>query len=1206
MGNRADNGQGVSITRVVFAGVAIGASQALAVALWRVIGMGDAGLTVFKVAMHLLCLGLAIGLWSVLPGARRSVRQEGAKGIRRTVRRMRWAYLSGLVLLAILFIGDDAVIRSALRASQAESRFMMTAGEYRRTNLQTVLAIVEAQRSAAPTEQVRQVDVVVRNLAELGLLHRQLESQCISTVVHQGAVEMFVDVLQPWMHRFEAHVDAWIAAVREGDEARAAMFADEVRAVSAPLTASLTAMKGVMEQVTGTAVARMERRGVALVSLTLVVLALEILLIFEPSVRRVRRSIEQLEAQRAELRRQAMVVSRTDSAVLICDSSMRIEWVNEGFTNVYGYRLDEAVGRTVAELLSESASGEVGQERMEMSMARGEGLETELVRRKRDGERVWVHVSMQPIRNESGRVASIVSIEHDVTTRKVLEQRLLETSERLDFAARGANVGVWEFTVPGRSVHWEPSMYELLRRDPATFELTHESWRGLVHPDDLERAEAGLYQAAKDGGEYQAQFRMFRPDGSIIHVLSRARIFAQPDGTCRAVGANIDVTDRVQVMEALERSEALLQQVGELARIGGWEFDCRSMTLSWSREVRRIHEVDDDYVPEIATAFHFFPAESRARLQEAVRTAITHGTGSDLELRFISAGGRHSWVRWICTAEMEGGQCVRLRGAMQDITPAKRADKERRHLQQVLQAAIDAMSQMIFWKDVYGRYLGCNRAFLRYTGRESLEEVIGTRDEDYAWGLAAEKYRTDDLMVMRTGEPILAREELSDIGEDSFRWVRTTKVPLREEGEDIVAVLGIVEDVTAEHEAREALRSAKDAAEAADRAKSAFLANMSHEIRTPMTAILGFADLLLDPSRDEAERTEWIKTIRRNGEHLLSIVNDVLDLSKIQADQMSVEEISCSPVQIIEEVVSLLRVSAESKGLTCSLHLDGALPVHVRSDPMRLRQIFLNLVGNAVKFTSEGWVRVDVHLRREGDKSVLEVEVADTGVGMTPDQVERVFDPFMQADESTTRRFGGTGLGLAITRRLVDLLGGDVVCRSTAGEGTVFTVRLPVRAEDAAVCSDHLAQHAPRQDETEVSVGEPTLNGRVLLAEDGPDNQRLLSFHLKRAGATVDIAENGRIAVEKALAASERGEPYAVILMDMQMPEMDGYAATRALRAAGYSGPILALTAHAMTGDRERCLEAGCDDYFTKPIQRDNLILACEKWSRRGRTMKAA
>jgi signal transduction histidine kinase/HPt (histidine-containing phosphotransfer) domain-containing protein len=384
---------------------------------------------------------------------------------------------------------------------------------------------------------------------------------------------------------------------------------------------------------------------------------------------------------------------------------------------------------------------------------------------------------------------------------------------------------------------------------------------------------------------------------------------------------------------------------------------------------------------------------------------------------------------------------------------------------------------------------------------------------------------------------------------------------------------------------------ARDDLHAANRAKSDFLANMSHEIRTPMTAILGYADMLLDTETSATDRIEHVRVIRHHGEHLLTILNDILDFSKIEAGKLSVENIDVDPRQIVGDVLSLMRVRALEKKLKLFVTYATAIPRTIKSDPTRLRQILINLVGNSIKFTESGTVQLVLGLTNDtAEQSRLEISVVDTVIGMTPEQSKNIFIPFQQADTSTTRRFGGTGLGLTICRRLAAMLGGDITLQTQAGKGSCFSVTISTGDLNGVPLLQGEYEAIKPQEAVADAPSSVQLCGRVLLAEDGIHNQRAISFYLKKAGIEVAVAINGRIACDMAMEALALVKPFDVILMDMQMPEMDGYEAATSLRQQGYAGPIIALTAHAMSHDRERCMKAGCTDYLSKPIDRKQLI----------------
>lgn len=415
-------------------------------------------------------------------------------------------------------------------------------------------------------------------------------------------------------------------------------------------------------------------------------------------------------------------------------------------------------------------------------------------------------------------------------------------------------------------------------------------------------------------------------------------------------------------------------------------------------------------------------------------------------------------------------------------------------------------------------------------------------------------------------------------------------------------ITGILTDITERKAVEKELQKARVAAESATAAKSQFLANMSHEIRTPMSAIIGYSDLLLDPAQTAEERVDCVSTIRRNADHLLTLINDILDLSKIEADRMTVEKIECSPCQLVSDVASLMRVRATENNIDFHVNYDSAVPASITSDPVRIRQVLINLVGNAIKFTQEGAVKVHIWSEElDGDHPTINFRVIDSGIGMTEEQKLRLFRPFTQADYSTTRKFGGTGLGLTISKTLVNLMGGEISVSSVPGLGSCFEFSLPTGSlENVSIIENPSETSLDLQSDAMVEVYESkSLVAKVLLAEDGADNRRLISFHLSKAGCEVTTAENGKIAFEKATSADRNGQPFDIIFMDMQMPVMDGYQSASKLREAGYQGPICALTAHAMTGDREKCINAGCDDYLTKPIDVEKLVATVRK-ARRG------
>ena len=415
-----------------------------------------------------------------------------------------------------------------------------------------------------------------------------------------------------------------------------------------------------------------------------------------------------------------------------------------------------------------------------------------------------------------------------------------------------------------------------------------------------------------------------------------------------------------------------------------------------------------------------------------------------------------------------------------------------------------------------------------------------------------------DEHAMRLGAGRLA-EAIPDFGETEIGRLATTLEEMRR-------------NLAASHES---LAQQNQRLRELDYMKSQFLANVSHEIRTPINSILGSIELLQEPGVDAGERNEHVARLHRNGVHLLQLINTLLDFAKIESGNLLVDRVPCRLAAVVDDVIACVRTLTDQKQLYLRSTVHPATPEWVLGDPMRLRQILINVVGNAAKFTDHGGIEVAVR-PVPGVSPQVEICVTDTGIGIPEASLPQIFEPFKQVDGSITRRFGGAGLGLAIARKLAQHLGGDISLQSTVDRGT--SVRITIEAGEVA---------APAAVEAPLAL--QGFAGRVLLVEDSPDNQRLLSVMLRKAGVDVEVASNGRIGVERVMEVRAAGGTFDLILMDIQMPEMDGIAAIEWLRRRDVATPIVALTAHALSEDRDRCLAAGSNGYETKPISRARL-----------------
>ncbi|MCU0223369.1 MAG: PAS domain-containing protein [Acidobacteria bacterium] len=572
----------------------------------------------------------------------------------------------------------------------------------------------------------------------------------------------------------------------------------------------------------------------------------------------------------------------------------------------------------------------------------------------------------------------------------------------------------------------------------------------------------------------------------------------------------------------------------------------------------------------------------------------------ECELRLRCKDGSYKWVldRGAIVERDAEGRPARMVGVHVDMTARREAEARIRETTQRLAIATQAARMGIWdwnvetddlvWDDTMFELYGVERA--------SFDGSFA------AWGRVV---HPDDL---EAGVALVQRALTENAPFDiAFRVVRPSDGTvhfmrgigrvLRDERGRAVRMVGVNWDETGDKLVQQQLRAAKEAAEAADRAKSEFLAMMSHEIRTPMNAVVGFTSLLRRSALD-GEQREFVEMIESSCETLLALINDILDFSRVESGRLEFEPEAVSPRALVREVVEQFRPRARERNLELAVVIDEAVPERIVSDAVRVRQVLFNLVGNATKFTEEG--SVTVHVGQDAEPGGIVVTVLDTGIGIGPEQLARLFRPFTQGDSSTSRRFGGSGLGLAISKRLVEALGGRIEVESRVGEGSAFRVILPavMPGADPAILDESTGEDA-----TSGPAGtSPVALGAVLVVEDHPVNRRLVGVMLERLGVEADFAENGRRALEM---LSLRG--YDVIFMDIQMPEIDGYETTRILRRreaderSARPAWIVALTANAMEGDAERCLGAGMNDYLAKPFKLNDLASALQRAGSRGK-----
>jgi PAS domain S-box-containing protein len=823
------------------------------------------------------------------------------------------------------------------------------------------------------------------------------------------------------------------------------------------------------------------------------------------------------------------------------------------------------------------------------------------------------------------------------------EHRATRDRDRLlGIAAEGASIAFWERDLRSGTLDWDRTMHRIYGTDPALTEPTSELWARLVHPEDIEQATNLFERAIRGQGDFDTSFRVVTPAGATRTVRTAATVVRDHLGQAeRVVGANWDVSELAHTARRLEETATRLALAMGAARIGLWDVTLDPTREDLSSQCARCDETLHQmlgYEPgELDTPSTGWHAICHPDDLEAMRArcrahldAETQSYSWDYRVRSKSG----EWV-WIHDAgevveRDTRGRATRMMGVRMLIDEAKRTEDALRAvvalphdagtqgtLPEIARALAEAFDVAFvgvsrFIDDERGPAAELIAGWHRGDAVDTMVYPLAGSPCDHASRNAycfverdvCDLYPDDRELVVLGAESyagvVIHDSRGSPIG--VLHMVHDRPMSTAIDFESILRLFASRAALEIERNAAEdRLRSAKAEAERANLIKGEFLANVSHEIRTPIQAMIGFSDLLAETREVDASVVrDFASTISRNGSHLLTLVNDLLDSSKIEAGQMRMERIETRPSEVIGDVGRLMGRRIQASGLSFGVVCETPIPEIVRTDPTRLRQVLVNLVGNALKFTERGSITLRVRHDADGDR--LAVSVEDTGIGIEPDRIGSLFRPFTQADSTTTRRFGGTGLGLSISRRLSELMGGGLTVQSEPGRGSVFCAEISAGTPDGTpmIEPDAFQRDCERTPEAP-SEGpvRPALHAlRVLLVEDSADNRRLLAFHLERAGASVVCAEDGRAGLS-ALAA--RGGAIDLIVTDMQMPEMDGYAMVRAIRSGGGALPIVALTANATSDDERRCLEAGCTVYETKPVTRARLVRAClEALEKRG------
>lgn len=930
-----------------------------------------------------------------------------------------------------------------------------------------------------------------------------------------------------------------------------------------------------------------------------------------------------------EARKTAILEAALD-AIITMDVEGLIVDFNPAAERDFGVARHEVVGKRLAATIIPERFREAHEKGLRRFLRTGKsgliGKRIETTGLRADGSEFPVEVAINAALQRNGQPFFTAHL-RDISEQKAAENEARDRRERFETLVDATAQIVWSTDADGQVIEDSPSWRAFTGQ--SLEEWLGAGWLDAVHPEDRERTLKTWQEANRTMGAYSVEYRLRQVGSGYRWTQARGKPQIGADGkVIRWIGMNSDISDRKHrelslaftnnlhiELAGLMTESAIVSTAGSRIR----EFLNLSHLLFVAVDERRgIAVVQSD--PGVA------PAESccgeyrlRDWFSESGITDLRHrnsiaiedtGMGnakmtsggfaplrivsllvtpclSQGELSFLLMAVKpdpHCWQRHEVDLMRELSTQLYLRIERARAGSALQRNEER--LAMALRAggmaAWEWTPEKSYWTPEIYALLGLPESM--EASSELLFRHVHPQDLDAmkaAWQKAVEGgdvYESEFRIIRPGGE---------------VRWLAGIGQCIKDRSGAVTRIYGLNWDSTREHEAAQALRESERRAQQANRAKSEFLANMSHEIRTPMTAILGYAEILLRQESD-AGNIEHLRTIIRNGNFLLEIINDILDLSRIEAGKLDVETSSLEPQAFIREIISLMQVRADEKGLQFEVSFQGEIPSRIQTDGRRLKQILVNLVGNAIKFTEKGGVRLNVFFVKE-PRSQLAFEVVDTGIGIAEDQLSRLFQPFDQIDASVSRKFGGTGLGLVISRRLANILGGEITVASQPGKGSTFSFRI-----DAGDIKD-ASMVQPKTDPVVRSVDSgkelPRLSCRVLVVDDRRDVRFLTATILGKAGAVVEQAEDGERALERVQRSLEDTEPQIdLILLDMQMPQLDGYQTAAQLRKMGYRNPIIALTADAMQADMNRCLENGCNGYLSKPIDRALLITTISQY----------
>ncbi|MBF0549413.1 MAG: PAS domain S-box protein [Deltaproteobacteria bacterium] len=879
------------------------------------------------------------------------------------------------------------------------------------------------------------------------------------------------------------------------------------------------------------------------------------------------------------------------------DQNLAVEWLT-------GLRVADIKGNTPDELVPmiSPETAAAWRRGLERCVEAGETIRFEEMANFQGSEKWWLS-GLTPLRNEIGNIYRIIGTSLDITDRRRAEDALRESEEMFRLIFEQSPLGVMQFDHDGVITNCNEKLAEILGA-PRERLIGFNMVKGMKD----EPARWAVEDALQKGtGHFEGDYVTINSKKNISIKAWHKSIISGDGRFLGAIGIFEDITDRRRAEEALRKSEALLNETQRITKVGGWEYDVVTKKLFWTEEVYRIYGVSplDFDLNNIQKAVEFYKDEDKEKIAEAFQRAVEQGEPYDLELQFTTAQGKELWVRTTAKVFRRDGQVVRVSGNFMDITERKRMEEELTKSNMLLESVFSSLHEAVLVFTPHSRRIVMANAAIETMFGYKVDEVIGRNPEFLHVSKEMFQGFTQEMSPALDTRGIFRKEFKARRKDGTIFDTEHVVTEIKDHSGKRMLVVGTCRDNSERKRMERELILARNLAENANRAKSEFLANMSHEIRTPVSGVMGMADMLLTTGLNSMQK-ECVEMIKDAGGSLLSILNDVLDFSKIEAGKVTLVREAFDLYDLLNNIMSVFMLQTQCRNLGLCYDLDPDVPRSLIGDAGRLRQILTNLVGNSVKFTERGEIRVKVSTHAPGSgsepgkKTVVSLlfTICDSGIGIQEDKQPELFKSFTQADGSISKKYGGTGLGLAISKKLVEMMGGHIWFESCPGQGSQFYFTVEFEEATSALQPDE------QPPSPEGKPGPAVPSWRILLAEDNLITQKFLLHFLAETGQRVTAVNNGF----EALTAFEQ-EHFDVILMDVQMPEMDGLEAVRKIRAST-SGindpniPVIALTAYAMKGDREKFLEAGMNEYVSKPIEIDQLFEIIARVTQRRATLQ--